>query len=345
MKIITADERLKQARNGEYDMGFELGDIVRANSVWLPQRILISSIQGLGKTTFGATFESAILAQIEDGAGAIDCATFPEQIKTFNDMEAVINALHGQHPYKNLVVDSADWLEKIIWKHLIQQQPTNDKGIEVNDIEDYGYGKGFSKAMPYWEYLKSGFESLRVNKGMGIIFLAHTDIKRYDPPESDPYDRYHIKLHKSAASFIQEWFDIVLFCNYKTRIEKTDVGFGKEVARGKGTGERVIYTEERPAFLAKNRWGLPPEIYIGTDRTWSAFHCAMEEATGGRYNNDGSHKAGQQHDEPGPQDERLSHHQRYDGANSRPPEGYDFKAESASENDQPAWSKEDDIPF
>jgi len=129
----------------------------------------------------------------------------------------------------------------------------------------------------------SGFESLRAKKGMNVILLAHTEVKRYDPPDSDPYDRYHLKLHKSASALWQEWADIVLFANYKTRIEKTDVGFNKEVRRGKGTGERIIYTEERPAFLAKNRWGLPPEIYIGNDKTWAGFHSALNEATGGRY--------------------------------------------------------------
>ena len=284
MKIITADERLKQSNErGWGDMAFELGDVVNASDIWKPQRILVSSVQGLGKTTIGATFEDAILAQIEDGAGAVDCATFPEQVKTFQDMEAVITALHGDHPYKALVGDTLDWLEPLVWARLIEAEPTNEKGKEVGDIEGYGFGKGYVKALRWWKYLMSGFESLRKNKGMNIILLAHTEVKRYDPPDSDPYDRYHLKLHKLAAALWQEWADIVLFCNYKTRIEKSDVGFGKEVKRGKGTGERIIYTEERPAFLAKNRWGLPPEIYIGNDKTWSGFHKALNEATGGRY--------------------------------------------------------------
>ena len=38
----------------------------------------------------------------------------------------------------------------------------------------------------------------------------------------------------------------------------------REVARAEGTGQRVLYLEERPAFLAKNRYGMPPAIDLPT---------------------------------------------------------------------------------
>ena len=45
----------------------------------------------------------------------------------------------------------------------------------------------------------------------------------------------------------------------------------------------MIYTTERPAWDAKNRWGLPDEIFIGKDETYGAFHTALETATKGGY--------------------------------------------------------------
>ncbi len=264
-------------------MTFDLNSIIDANQTWNPQKILVNSVQGLGKSTFGSTFEKVIMARTEDGAGALPVPTFPNLIKTFADMEAAITTLHGEHPYKTFTLDSLDWLEPIVWAKLIEQMPYSEKGKEVQNIEDYGYGKGFGMALDWWRYLMGGFDSLRLNKGMTIVLIAHTEVKRYDSPETDPYDRYQIKLHKGASALWQEWADMVLFCNYKTRIQKADVGFNKEVKRGEGSGERVIYTEERPAYLAKNRWGLPPEIYIGQDKTWSAFHRELNKATNGRY--------------------------------------------------------------
>lgn len=262
---------------------FTLENITSANAEWKPQRILLYGPQGLGKSTFGATFDKPIMARTEDGSGNIDVATFPDLVTSFADIEAVIKALHGEHNFKTAIVDSLDWLEPLVWKKQIDEQPVTDKGAPVNNIEDYGWGKGYAMADTWWRYLMGGFDSLRLNKGMNIVLIAHAEIKSYTSPETDPYDRYQIKLQKRAFALWQEWADMVLFAKYKTSIQKTETGFNKEIRRGVGSGERIICTEERPAYLAKNRWGLPPEIYIGQDKAWSGFHQALHDATGGRY--------------------------------------------------------------
>jgi hypothetical protein len=106
-----------------------------------------------------------------------------------------------------------------------------------------------------------------------VIQLAHTDIRRFDSPEHEPYDRYVIKLHARAAALLQEHSDVVLFANYRVSTVKSDVGFNKKVTRALGSGERVLYTEERPAFLAKNRYGLPDVLPLD----WPAFAAAMPQ--------------------------------------------------------------------
>ena len=108
---------------------------------------------------------------------------------------------------------------------------------------------------------------------MTVIQIAHADIKRFDSPEHEPYDRYVIKLHARAAALLQEHSDIVLFANYRVSTVKSDVGFNKKVTRALGSGERVLYTAERPAFLAKNRFGLPDTLPLD----WQAFAAAMPQ--------------------------------------------------------------------
>ena len=56
-------------------------------------------------------------------------------------------------------------------------------------------------------------------------------------------------------------------------ITKADVGFSKKVARALGTGKRVMHTEERPAYLAKNRYELPETLPLD----WSEFVKAMPQ--------------------------------------------------------------------
>jgi hypothetical protein len=104
-----------------------------------------------------------------------------------------------------------------------------NKGKEIKNIEDYGYGKGYTMALEWWRHLAHGLDSLRFNKGMTIVLIAHSEVKRYDSPETDPFDRYGIKLHKGAFAYWQEWADMVLFCNYRTKIHSADVGFNKEI--------------------------------------------------------------------------------------------------------------------
>lgn len=252
-----------------------LDQIRSASSVFPPQKILVYGVQGIGKNTFAATFKAPILLQIEDGSAAIDIPAFP-LVTAFQGVIDVIQALHGEHNYKTLVLDTLDWLEPLLWSACCE-----NKGWSC--IEDPGYGKGYIELDRWWRHVMSGLDSLRHAKGMDIVVLAHSEIKRIEPPDSDPYDTYQIKMQKRAYSLWQEWADMVLFVNYKIQIHKAKTGINEERTRATGNGDRCIYTSERPAWKAKNRWSLPDEILIGKDRTWAAFHEQLEAATGGKY--------------------------------------------------------------
>ena len=268
---------------------FDLNNIISSAQDFKAQKILVYGPPGLGKTTFACTFEAPVLLRVEDGAAALDVPTFPELIKEYAELCDCINALHGEHQYKTLVVDSLDWLEPIIWAEtcdrLTRAGMRTKTGEAITSIEQAGYGKGYVEADRVWRKIIGGFDSLRIKRGMNLVMVAHAEQKRIEPPDSDPYDRYQIKLHKRAWAIWQEWVDMLLFATYERSLVKTKDGGpgGEDKHRAKGTGNRQIYTDERPAFLAKNRWSLPHEIFIGQDKTWSGFHQALNTATGGRY--------------------------------------------------------------
>lgn len=259
-------------------MAFDLAAICSSAAEFRPQKVLVYGVQGLGKTTFGTTFESPILLRVEDGAAALDVPTFPKLVETYAELCEAITALHGDHGFKTLVVDSLDWMEPLVWAQVCAR-------VGKASIEDLGYGKGYVEADAEWRTIMGGFDSLRLNKGMTIVLVAHAEIKRHEPPDGEAYDRYQIKLHKRAWALWQEWADMVLFANYRRRTVKTKDGGakGQDKFRAEGSGERCLYTDERPAYLAKNRWGLPHEILVGQDKTWGAFHQVLNAATGGRY--------------------------------------------------------------
>jgi hypothetical protein len=247
-------------------MAISLAQLMRTNSP-KPPRILIHGVAGVGKTTFAADANAPVFVQTEDGLGTLATSHFP-LARTFEDVIDALAALYTEsHDFKTVVVDSVDWLEPLVWGRACR-----DNGWA--SIEDAGYGKGYVAALNLWRQYIDGLNALRDDRGMTVIQIAHTDIKRFDSPEHDPYDRYVIKLHTRAAALLQEHSDLVLFANYRISTVKADVGFNKKVNRAMGSGERVIHTAERPAFLAKNRYGLPDTLPLD----WQSFIQAMPES-------------------------------------------------------------------
>jgi len=105
---------------------------------------------------------------------------------------------------------------------------------------------------------------------MNIILIAHAQIKTFaDPAQPTGYDRYQLKLNEKAAAVLREAVECVLFATYETTVVKEK---GDKKGRGVGDGERVMYTERRPAFDAKNHFDLPFEMPL----SWKAYAEAVD---------------------------------------------------------------------
>jgi hypothetical protein len=243
-------------------MAFNLESIKRSTGIKAP-RVMIYGPHGLGKTTFGSGAPDPIFILTEDGLGRLEVDHFP-LATSYQDVIDAITALYEQdHNFKTVVIDSLDWLDNLVW---------ND--INANhDAKELAYGKGAVIAAEYWRQILEGLSALRDERGMAVVLIAHTEIKRFDSPETEPYDRYRPKLQDRSSALIQEWCDAVLFCNYRVLTKETEVGFNKEVRRGITTGERLMYCNEKPAYLAKNRYSLPDSLPL----SWDAFATAISQ--------------------------------------------------------------------
>lgn len=252
-----------------------LDQVRKTNETFPPPKIVLHGVHGIGKTTFGSMFDKPILLPTEEGASAVDMSAFP-RARSMQDVVNMIEALHGDHDFGTVVLDSVDWLEPLVWDHTCQR-------LGENSIESFGYGRGYTEADRDWRTVISGLDSLRYKKSMAVVIIAHSEIKKVEPPDSEAYDRYQLRLHKRAYAMWQEWADCVMFANYQINMKSEDQGFNRTRTRATGAGERTLYTAARPAHDAKNRWNLPEVIHIGKDVTWSGFHRALNEATDGRY--------------------------------------------------------------
>jgi len=218
-----------------------------------PRRVMLYGTHGIGKSTFGSMAENPVFIATEDGLGEIECDKFP-LATTYGDVLAALSELYTEeHEYDTVVIDSLDWLERLIFAEVCAK-----RGVE--SIEDIGYAKGYTFALTQWREVLEGLDALRNDQCMQVILIAHARIEKFDNPETDSYDRYVPRLNKHASALIQEWCDEVLFATYRVHTKHTDEGFNRKRTQGIGTGERIIRTTERPAHMAKNRLNLPDEI-------------------------------------------------------------------------------------
>lgn len=232
-----------------------------------PRRIMLYGTHGIGKSTWAACAPDPIFIRTEDGLRDIKGAkTFP-LCKTIEDVFHQIEALKtGDHKFKTVAIDSADWLEQLIWKHLCA------KGGKES-LADFGFGKGYENAAAIFRAFLDELSELNEQRGMTAILIAHCSIVRFENPSTDAYDRYEPKLHKKTVGVVQEWADEVLFANYKVYTKTDGAGFDeRKIATG--SGERVIHTTEKPGHLAKNRLALPPELPMAFAAYWDAVKAA-----------------------------------------------------------------------
>jgi hypothetical protein len=234
-----------------------------------PPRVLLYGVEGIGKSTFGSEAPKPIFVQTEDGLDEIDCDRFPLS-ETFDDVVTALKSLRDErHGYESVVIDSLDWLERLVWDKLCEQ-------YAVPSIEkvDGGYARGYMHALSLWREVLDHLNVLRA-AGMVIVLIAHSKVERFEDPESSPYDRYSPRLHKHAAALVKEWCDAVLFATRKMRTQSEDAGFNRKRtlahAIGKDGGDRVMRAYGCPSCVAKNRYGIAEELPL----SWSAFMTAL----------------------------------------------------------------------
>jgi hypothetical protein len=221
---------------------------VSRGKIAAPIKALVYGVEGVGKSTLGAGLPDPLFICAESGTEQLDVARLPAA-----GFGVVLQALDelaaGGHGYQSLVVDTLDWLEPLVWEHLVRKH-------KWQSIESPGYGKGYVEALSEWRDMLRRLDLVRA-QGMHVLLLGHSTVRRVSPPDLEPFDRYSLKINEKAAALVREWSDAVLFAQYEVATSK---GKQDRVARAYSTGERVLRTVYSASWDAKNRWGLPETV-------------------------------------------------------------------------------------
>ena len=216
-----------------------------------PLKVVLYGVEGIGKSSFAARFPQPVFIDTEGGTGRLDVRRLPAPDSWQMLLDEAAAAADGQVPCQTLVLDTADWAEKLCMAGVCAR-------FKVKGIEDIGYGKGYTYVKEEFARLLDVLEKV-IASGRHVVVVAHAAVSKFEQPDAvGSYDRWVMKTSKQVAPLLREWCDMLLFTNYKTVVEKSGTG---PSAKNKASGaRRVLYTTHNACWDGKNRFGLPDEV-------------------------------------------------------------------------------------
>lgn len=224
---------------------------ISSGMIAAPVKVVLYGPEGIGKSTFASQFPGAVFIDTEGSTRRMDVQRMPVPTSWAMLMDEVAEIAKGSIPCETLVIDTADWAERLCITAVCSR-------FNVRGIEDFGYGKGYTYAKEEFAKLLDALEEV-IESGRNVVITAHAQIAHIDQPDAvGSYDRWTMKTSKQVAPLLREWADMLLFANYKIVVEKSGTGTN---AKNKATGgRRVMYTTHHACWDAKNRFGLPDEL-------------------------------------------------------------------------------------
>lgn len=237
-------------------------------------RIVLTAVEGWGKTSVAAHAGNAALIQVQGETGyetllragrvpAIDYAT----AVVWDELLSIVNDV-ASSKYDVLAIDAMGGAERLCHEMVCARDFKNDwseKGF-------MGFMRGYDISVTDWIKLLAALDRARAN-GTHILLLSHCKVATFRNPEGPDFDRYTSDVHHKTWGATHKWADAVLFGKFATVVD--EVKASKAGAKGKGIGqtERVLYTQRRDTWDAKNRYGMDEEIEItnGAAAVWPAL--------------------------------------------------------------------------
>lgn len=218
----------------------------------------ITGDAGTGKTTLAATFPKPIFIRIEDGLQAVPSDirpdAFPVVTKVDQLWEQLTTLIKDEHDYKTVVIDSVTQLETLFAESVIESDPKKPKSLaQANG----GYGAGYGAVSALHGRVRKAAKMLNEQRGMHVVFIAHSDVTTIELPDEDPYSRYELRMHKKSVPHYVDNVDLVAYL----RLETFTTGDG-ERKKAISSGNRIAVCHTIAANVSKNRFGITEPLDV-----------------------------------------------------------------------------------
>lgn len=205
-------------------------------------KVLLYGLSGVGKTSLASRLTKPLFLDIEGGADFLDVPRVQKKdLRTYDQFYKVLKELWVQaekgkegRQFDNIVIDSADWLVRIITEHAA--------GIDSNNLTETlnksngGYGNGKQVLENEIRSRLIPMLNLLVGQGYGITLIAHAKQTKLLDGDGNKLETITPKIDDNTMNVFVEWADFVLY------LKNVD-------------GERSLLLESDGIALAKNRIG------------------------------------------------------------------------------------------
>ena len=240
----------------------------------VPLVTVVTGATAVGKTHFACQSDDPIKLDLEHGAEIHNHQKIPLYGKdvVFDDCVESLRLIYANHKkmgVKTVIVDSFDWVQKLIHKEVCSKK-------NVETIDELKWGAGYQLAASLAQDFVNGLDSLR-QLGLEIIIICHTQIVKVDEPIHDLYEIYDLKLDRLIRNNLKEWSTIIAFCEFQQSTHLKGERFGQKMYKAISTGDRIMHTVPQAGFVAKSRIPIPSPLPLD----WKIFQQEINKARKG----------------------------------------------------------------
>ena len=275
------------ARTSKPEMARRAGEAAltlgKMQPTFAPPRLVLNAVEGWGKTSCAAfaPAPAILMAAGETGYETLLGSGLVPQVDTarvpsWPALLELLDKLGEVEKPTHLVLafDALGGFERLCHQHVCERDFDSDWG----ERGFVGYQRGYDLAVTDWLQFLQRLDRIRA-RGVAILMLGHVQVRPFKNPLGADYDRYVCDVHHKTWGITHKWADAVLFGQFVTVVDKSRPTDRK----GKGIGgtDRVVYTERRDAYDAKNRYGMPEEIDIPGEpaQVWQTIWAAITAAS------------------------------------------------------------------
>jgi len=192
------------------------------------RKVIIYGREKVGKSPLAASAPNSLLIKTEDRVDHIDCAKTP-LITTMEQMIEVLRYVsEDDHKFETIIIDTVDELEPMLHKYLCNKVGARHILDEKNSQTNFHNGLKVLAPNGWRDFLLM-LDRIRLKRKVNIIMVMHAVVQSVNLPDTEPYDRYSMKIEKNSLPILMGWADIIGF--YHKKILFTHEEIGKDETR------------------------------------------------------------------------------------------------------------------